>query len=203
MSSASLAVRTYRLLPRRAFVGAFAAPRAAAAAAFSSTPARPAPPAPRPALEEMLTGQLDDMHAAGTYKHERVITTPQTSSISVEESDVPVINFCANNYLGLSNHPDLIAAAKDTLDSHGFGLSSVRFICGTQDIHKQLEDTISRYHGMDDTILFPSCFDANAGLFEAILTDEDAVISDALNHASIIDGIRLCKARRHRYDHLG
>jgi len=154
------------------------------------------------ALNMQLASALSDMQGNGTYKHERVITSPQTSSINVKESDQPVINFCANNYLGLSNHPDLIDAAKNALDTHGFGLSSVRFICGTQDIHKELEQVISDYHGMDDTILFPSCFDANAGLFEAVLTAEDAVISDSLNHASIIDGIRLCKAQRHRYDHL-
>ena len=109
---------------------------------------------------------------------------------------------CANNYLGLSNHPSLVKAAQDTLASHGFGLSSVRFICGTQDIHKQLEEKISTFHGTDDTILYPSCFDANAGLFEALLTAEDAVLSDALNHASIIDGVRLCKAKRFRYQHV-
>ena len=154
------------------------------------------------ALEEQLSSALVDMKDNGTYKVERVIVTPQDSSISVDSSPEPVINFCANNYLGLSNHPDLVEAAKDALDSHGFGLSSVRFICGTQDIHKQLERVISEYHGMDDTILYPSCFDAHAGLFEAVLTAEDAVISDSLNHASIIDGIRLCKAQRHRYDHL-
>ncbi len=153
------------------------------------------------ALNTQLSSALTDMQDSGTYKVERVISTPQETSISASGLD-DVINFCANNYLGLSNHPDLVEAAKRTLDTHGFGLSSVRFICGTQDIHKELERKISQYHDMDDTILFPSCFDANAGLFEAILTDEDAVISDSLNHASIIDGIRLCKAQRHRYDHL-
>ena len=107
-----------------------------------------------------------------------------------------MLNFCANNYLGLANHPRITKAAKDSIDSHGFGMASVRFICGTQDIHKKLEKNISEFHKLDDTILYPSCFDANAGLFEAILTDEDAVISDSLNHASIIDGIRLCKAKR-------
>ena len=146
-------------------------------------------------LNTQLSSALSDMQESGTYKVERVISTPQETSISASGLD-DVINFCANNYLGLSNHPDLVEAAKATLDTHGFGLSSVRFICGTQDIHKELERKISEYHGMDDTILFPSCFDANAGLFEAILTSEDAVISDALNHASIIDGIRLCKAHR-------
>ena len=113
-----------------------------------------------------------------------------------------MLNFCANNYLGLSNHPALVEAAKQALDSHGFGCASVRFICGTQDTHKKLESKISEFHATDDTILYPSCFDANAGLFEGILTSEDAVISDALNHASIIDGIRLCKAQRHRYQHM-
>jgi len=144
------------------------------------------------------------MRDAGTFKVERVITTPQASEVSVQGSAAqePVLNFCANNYLGLSSHPALVKAAQDALGSHGFGLSSVRFICGTQDIHKELEAAISKFHGTEDTILFPSCFDANAGLFEACLGPEDAVISDALNHASIIDGIRLCKAQRHRYDHL-
>ncbi len=146
--------------------------------------------------------ELEDIKKAGTYKRERVITSSQASHIRVSVADRPVLNFCANNYLGLSNHPALIKAAKDTLDTHGFGLSSVRFICGTQDIHKQLEAKIAKFHGMEDAILFPSCFDANAGIFEAILTKDDAVISDELNHASIIDGIRLCKAERHRYKHI-
>lgn len=142
------------------------------------------------------------MKAAGTYKVERVITSPQSSEVSVQTASAPVLNFCSNNYLGLSSHPAMTQAAKATIDSHGFGLSSVRFICGTQDVHKQLEKSISEFHGTEDTILFPSCFDANAGLFEACLGPEDAVISDALNHASIIDGIRLCKAQRHRYNHM-
>jgi len=142
------------------------------------------------------------MKEAGTYKVERVITSPQASEVTVQNGKEPVLNFCANNYLGLSSHPALVEAAQNALGSHGFGLSSVRFICGTQDIHKQLEAAISEFHGTEDTILFPSCFDANAGLFEACLGPEDAVISDALNHASIIDGIRLCKAQRHRYNHL-
>jgi glycine C-acetyltransferase len=153
-------------------------------------------------LQTILSDQLQEMRDAGTYKVERVITSPQSSMISVENMKNDVINFCANNYLGLSNDPELVEAAKATLDSHGFGLSSVRFICGTQDIHKELEQKISEFHGMEDTILYPSCFDANAGLFEGILTDQDAVISDELNHASIIDGIRLCKAQRHRYKHM-
>ena len=137
------------------------------------------------------------VHTSGARHHD-----PAVRRVSVQERDDPVINFCANNYLGLSNDPELVAAAKDALDTHGFGLSSVRFICGTQDIHKELEAKIAAFHGMDDCILYPSCFDANAGLFEAILTAEDAVVSDALNHASIIDGIRLCKAKRYRYKHL-
>ncbi|RHY91240.1 hypothetical protein DYB35_001642 [Aphanomyces astaci] len=147
-----------------------------------------------------LAKEVADIEAAGTFKKERVITSAQGPTITVAAQSV--LNFCANNYLGLSNHPEVVQAAKTTLDSHGFGLSSVRFICGTQDIHKELERTISSFHGTDDTILFPSCFDANAGLFEALLNNEDAVISDELNHASIIDGIRLCKAERHRFKHM-
>ena len=151
-------------------------------------------------LRRNITAQLEEIQAAGTYKKERVITSPQGSLIQSQGNEV--LNFCANNYLGLSNHPELVAAAKETLDTHGFGLSSVRFICGTQDLHIKLEDEITKFHETEGTILYPSCFDANAGLFEAILTAEDAVISDALNHASIIDGIRLCKAQRYRYSHL-
>jgi glycine C-acetyltransferase len=147
---------------------------------------------------------LDEIRDAGLEKRERVILTPQGARIESKESESDadskvVLNFCANNYLGLSSHPALIEAAKRAIDTHGFGLSSVRFICGTQDLHKSLEHTISRFFGTDDTILYSSCFDANAGLFETILGEEDAIISDALNHASIIDGIRLCKAERHRY----
>jgi len=151
-----------------------------------------------------IEGELSAMREAGTYKVERVITSPQASAVTVagRSSTEPVLNFCANNYLGLSSHPALVKAAQDTLQSHGFGLSSVRFICGTQDIHKELEKAISTFHGTEDTILYPSCFDANAGLFEACLGPEDAAISDSLNHASIIDGIRLCKAQRFRYNHL-
>lgn len=151
---------------------------------------------------QRLEGEVSSMKQAGTFKVERVITSPQASAIKVQGSEENVLNFCANNYLGLSNHPRVVERAKKALDTHGFGLSSVRFICGTQDLHKELEDAISRFHGMEDTILYPSCFDANAGLFEACLGPEDAVISDALNHASIIDGIRLCKAKRHRYEHM-
>jgi glycine C-acetyltransferase len=145
---------------------------------------------------------LSEIRAAGLYKEERVITTPQGATIRARSSGEEareVLNFCANNYLGLSSHPAVLAAAKEALDTHGFGLSSVRFICGTQDLHKDLEQTISRFFGTDDAILYGSCFDANGGLFETLLGEEDAIISDALNHASIIDGIRLCKAERHRY----
>lgn len=147
---------------------------------------------------DRLKTTLDEIRAAGLYKTERVITTPQSVEIKVQGGD-EVLNFCANNYLGLADNPEVIAAAHKALDDHGFGLASVRFICGTQDLHKQLEKTISDFFGTDDTILYTSCFDANGGLFETILGPEDAVISDALNHASIIDGIRLCKAQRHRY----
>ena len=147
---------------------------------------------------ERIRHTLDEIREAGLYKEERVITTPQGVEIHVQDGS-EVLNFCANNYLGLADHPEVIAAAHRALDDHGFGLASVRFICGTQDLHKQLEQTISRFFGTDDTILYTSCFDANGGLFETVLGPEDAVISDALNHASIIDGIRLCKAQRHRY----
>ena len=153
-------------------------------------------------FRHVLQDQLEEIKNAGTYKTERVITSPQRSNISVETSKESVLNFCANNYLGLADNPEIIQAAKETIDSHGAGLSSVRFICGTQDIHKQLEKQVAEFHQKDDCILYPSCFDANAGLFEAVLTKEDAVISDELNHASIIDGIRLCKASRYRYKHM-
>lgn len=145
-----------------------------------------------------LKTTLEEIRAAGLYKTERVITTPQSVEIKVQGGE-EVLNFCANNYLGLADNPEVIAAAHEALDDHGFGLASVRFICGTQDLHKQLEKTISDFFGTDDTILYTSCFDANGGLFETILDETDAVISDALNHASIIDGIRLCKAQRFRY----
>ncbi len=141
---------------------------------------------------------LSQIEAEGLYKKERTITTPQSVGINTREGG-EVLNFCANNYLGLANNPDVIATAKGALDDHGFGMASVRFICGTQDLHKQLEAKISEFFGTDDTILYTSCFDANGGLFETLLGPEDAVISDALNHASIIDGIRLCKAQRFRY----
>jgi glycine C-acetyltransferase len=143
--------------------------------------------------------QLAEIEAAGLWKHERLITSPQASHITTNGKEV--INFCANNYLGLSSHPRVMAAAKQALDERGYGLSSVRFICGTQDRHKELEAAISKFLGTEDTILYSSCFDANGGLFETLLGEQDAIISDALNHASIIDGIRLCKADRQRYEH--
>ena len=141
---------------------------------------------------------LDEIRDQGLFKSERIITGPQSAEITLEDGR-EVLNFCANNYLGLADHPDLIQTAKDALDSHGFGLASVRFICGTQDLHKELEKTISDFFGKDDTILYAACFDANGGLFEPLLGPEDAVVSDSLNHASIIDGVRLCKAKRYRY----
>lgn len=145
-----------------------------------------------------LQAQIEQVKQDGLYKRERVITSQQQADIKVSDG-AQVLNFCANNYLGLANHSELVAAAKDGLDSHGFGMASVRFICGTQDIHKTLESKISDFLGTEDTILYPSCFDANGGLFETLLGPEDAIISDALNHASIIDGVRLCKAKRYRY----
>ena len=141
---------------------------------------------------------LSNIKSEGLYKKERIITTPQGVDISTVEGE-NVLNFCTNNYLGLANHPDIINAAKSAMDDHGFGMASVRFICGTQDLHKELELKISAFFGTEDTILYTSCFDANGGLFETILGPEDAIISDSLNHASIIDGVRLCKARRYRY----
>ncbi|HYR94658.1 MAG TPA: aminotransferase class I/II-fold pyridoxal phosphate-dependent enzyme, partial [Methylomirabilota bacterium] len=147
---------------------------------------------------DSLARQVAEIREAGLYKKERVITSPQGAEIRVAPGD-EVINFCANNYLGLSDHPAVVKAAHAALDRWGYGMSSVRFICGTQDIHKELEDRLTRFLGTEDTILYGSCFDANGGLFETILGEEDAVISDALNHASIIDGIRLSKAKRFRY----
>jgi glycine C-acetyltransferase len=151
--------------------------------------------------KDIYSKTLLEIREAGLYKEERVIVTPQSAEIGVGKGTEKrtVINFCANNYLGLSSHPEVIAAAHKAIDSHGFGMSSVRFICGTQDLHKELETKISQFFGTEDTILYSSCFDANGGLFETILSEEDAIISDALNHASIIDGVRLCKAERHRY----
>jgi glycine C-acetyltransferase len=151
-------------------------------------------------FDQQLTRTLEEIRSQGLYKIERVITTPQDAHIAVAGGE-RVLNMCANNYLGLADHPALIAAAKEALDTHGFGMASVRFICGTQDIHKELESALTKFLGTEDTILYPSAFDANGGLFETLLTDQDAVISDELNHASIIDGIRLCKAQRYRYKH--
>lgn len=151
-------------------------------------------------VKETLREELQSIREAGLFKTERVIAGPQDAAITLSDGS-EVINFCANNYLGLSNHPEVIQAAKDALDSHGFGMSSVRFICGTQDIHKELEQKIAQFHGTEDTILYAAAFDANGGVFEPLLTAEDAIISDALNHASIIDGVRLCKAARYRYEH--
>ena len=148
-------------------------------------------------FREGFQEELDAIRKAGTYKEERVISSPQSAAIDVPQGEV--INFCANNYLGLADNPEIIAQAKHALDERGFGMASVRFICGTQDLHKELEDTISTFNGTDDTVLYSSCFDANAGLFETILGPDDAIISDQLNHASIIDGVRLCKAKRFRY----
>jgi glycine C-acetyltransferase len=150
-------------------------------------------------LKPVLEKELQEIKEAGLYKQERIITTPQGADISA--NGLEVINFCANNYLGLSSHPKVIEAAKKAIDTHGFGMSSVRFICGTQDIHKELEQKIASYLGTEDTILYAAAFDANGGVFEPLLNDQDALISDELNHASIIDGIRLCKAQRHRYKH--
>lgn len=149
-------------------------------------------------LQQKLQKELTDIHEAGLYKEERIITSPQQADITISGGQ-EVVNFCANNYLGLSDHPKVLAAAKATIDSHGFGMSSVRFICGTQDIHKTLEQKISDFLGTEDTILYAAAFDANGGVFEPLLGAEDAIISDELNHASIIDGVRLCKAQRFRY----
>lgn len=149
-------------------------------------------------MKDFLANELAEIKAAGLYKNERIITTSQKADIKVNAGE-EVINFCANNYLGLSDNPRLIQAAKDAMDSHGFGMSSVRFICGTQDIHKQLEAAVSKYFQTEDTILYAACFDANGGVFEPLFGEEDAIISDSLNHASIIDGVRLCKAKRYRY----
>ncbi len=151
-------------------------------------------------LKQRLTAEIDRIRQDSLFKEERVIVSPQGAHIKVTPGR-DVLNFCANNYLGLANHPKILAAAHKALEDHGFGLASVRFICGTQDLHKQLEQTIARFLGMEEAILYSSCFDANGGLFETLLDEQDAIISDALNHASIIDGIRLCKARRYRYRH--
>ena len=151
------------------------------------------------AIKEHLQQEINQIKEDGLYKKERIITSPQGAVIKISTGQ-EVINFCANNYLGLSSHPEVIQAAKDTLDSHGFGMSSVRFICGTQDIHKELEAKIADFYNTEDTILYAAAFDANGGIFEPLLSQEDAIISDSLNHASIIDGVRLCKAARYRYE---
>src|SRR6478609_2715243 len=154
------------------------------------------------AIKDQLAAELDDIRTAGLYKTERHIDSAQASHITagqIGESGSPVLNFCANNYLGLADHPDIIAAAKSAMDERGFGMASVRFICGTQDLHLELEARVSAFLGTEDTILFSSCFDANGGVFESLFGPEDAIISDALNHASIIDGIRLSKAKRYRF----
>lgn len=150
-------------------------------------------------IKEHLAAELETIKENGLYKKERIIASPQGAEITLD-SGQKVLNFCANNYLGLSSHPEVVQAAKDALDTHGFGMSSVRFICGTQDIHKQLEKTIADFYGTEDTILYAAAFDANGGVFEPLLGEEDAIISDSLNHASIIDGVRLCKAARYRYE---
>ena len=149
-------------------------------------------------LTQRYADTLEEIRAQGLFKSERIITSPQSAEIELADGR-KVLNFCANNYLGLADHPELIAAAREALDTHGFGMASVRFICGTQDLHKQLERTIADFFGTEDTILYAACFDANGGLFEPLLGEEDAIVSDALNHASIIDGVRLCKAKRYRY----
>ena len=151
-------------------------------------------------FEKQLSQTLEEIKSQGLYKTERIITTPQDAHIAVAGGK-RVLNMCANNYLGLADHPELIKAAKEALDSHGLGMASVRFICGTQDLHKELEAALTKFLGTEETILYPSCFDANGGLFETLLTEKDAIISDELNHASIIDGVRLCKAQRFRYKH--
>ncbi|HET7625983.1 MAG TPA: aminotransferase class I/II-fold pyridoxal phosphate-dependent enzyme, partial [Verrucomicrobiae bacterium] len=150
------------------------------------------------AFQKYLSQQLAEIRAAGTYKNERVITTPQGATIRVSDGK-PVLNFCANNYLGLAQHPAVSASAKEAIEKWGYGMASVRFICGTQEIHKQLENKLTEFLGTEDTILYSSCFDANGGFFETLLGADDAIISDELNHASIIDGVRLCKAQRFRY----
>ncbi len=149
-------------------------------------------------IQKHLQAEIKEIKENGLYKKERIITSPQGAAIKISTGQ-EVINFCSNNYLGLSSHPEVIQAAKDTMDSHGFGMSSVRFICGTQDIHKELEQKVADFYGTEDTILYAACFDANGGIFEPLLSAEDAIISDSLNHASIIDGVRLCKAARYRY----
>src|SRR5881227_2315353 len=149
---------------------------------------------------KQISQTLEEIKSQGLFKTERIITSPQDAHIRVADGR-EVLNFCANNYLGLADHPELIKAAKEALDTHGLGMASVRFICGTQDLHKELEGALTKFLGTEETILYPSCFDANGGLFETLLSEKDAIISDELNHASIIDGVRLCKAQRFRYKH--
>ena len=149
-------------------------------------------------IQDRLSKEIQEIKDSGLYKNERIITSPQAADITLANGS-KVLNFCANNYLGLSSHPKVIEAAKKAVDSHGYGMSSVRFICGTQDIHKELEQRIAEFLGQEDTILYAAAFDANGGVFEPLFNEEDAIISDALNHASIIDGVRLCKAVRYRY----
>ena len=149
-------------------------------------------------IKQHLKQELENIKEQGLFKEERIIVSSQGAEITLETGQT-VLNFCANNYLGLANHPEVIQAAKDTMDTHGFGMASVRFICGTQDIHKKLEQKIASFYQKEDTILYAAAFDANGGVFEPLLTDQDAIISDSLNHASIIDGVRLCKAKRFRY----
>src|ERR1043166_514134 len=167
---------------------------------FCISPALPENSAMLAEFEQQVSRTLEEIKSQGLFKTERIITTPQDAHIAVAGGK-RVLHMCANNYPGLADHPELIKAAKEALDTHGFGMASVRFICGTQDIHKELEAALTKFLGTEDTILYPSCFDANGGLFETLLTDQDAIISDELNHASIIDGIRLCKAQRFRYKH--
>lgn len=150
-------------------------------------------------IQQHLAKELEDIKNAGLFKKERIITSAQGAEITINTGE-KVLNFCANNYLGLSSHPEVIQAAKDAMDTHGFGMSSVRFICGTQDIHKELEQKVAEFYGTEDTILYAAAFDANGGVFEPLFGPEDAIISDSLNHASIIDGVRLCKAKRYRYE---
>ena len=150
-------------------------------------------------IKEHLQSELQTIEENGIFKKERIITSPQGAEITISTGET-VLNFCANNYLGLSSHPEVVQAAKDAMDTHGFGMSSVRFICGTQDIHKTLEKKIADFYGTEDTILYAAAFDANGGVFEPLLGENDAIISDSLNHASIIDGVRLCKAARYRYE---
>src|SRR5690606_9455370 len=169
-----------------------------AAGPRTSHPIEPVLEVPAMSLTQRYEHTLDEIRDQGLFKSERIITGPQSAEVTLDDGRT-VLNFCANNYLGLADHPAMIQAAREALDTHGFGMASVRFICGTQDLHKELEKTIADFFGTEDTILYAACFDANGGLFEPLLGPEDAIISDSLNHASIIDGVRLCKAKRYRY----